>query len=149
VGCIGGLDANFGSAATLAQIAEAALIRVGSPPELRLRLYWAEWSMRIRSDDDNNALAYADLVLFYAQRLYGEESTEYALALRGLAITLYSFNAYRAADATYGRVLPLYDRLLGPSHPYSIATRFSLASNRFALGDVDSARDMLERALVL
>lgn len=146
VSCVGGLDANFASAAILAQVAEAALLRAASPPELRLRLYRAEWSLRLRADDDINALAYADLVLFFSRRLYGEESTEYARALRGLGLTLYSFSAFQAADAAYRQGLTLHERLLGPSHPESIATRFALGSTEYALGDVETAMETLERA---
>jgi len=149
VSCIGGIDVSLASATALAQVAEAALARVASPPELRLRLYWAEWSLRARADDPDNSLAYADLVLLFAQRLYGQESTEYALALRGLGISLYSFNAFRAAKATLNEALRLYERLLGPSHPLAIGARYYLAKTEYELGDLDAAREILERAVAL
>src|SRR5262249_52499856 len=119
------------------------------PPELRARLYEAEWSVRFRADDVIGSLAYAELLLLAYQRLYGEDSAEYGRALAALAVSLHNIGALREAEVAYLQAALLIERSLGPSHPSALLNRRYLGDAQLELGEVEAARATLEHALSL
>jgi tetratricopeptide (TPR) repeat protein len=148
--CAGVKDERFQAGRALAAAAEAALARIGTPLELRARLYRQESRLeRVGSGDLIKSFTYAELALHSYQRLYGDDNSEVARSLGEVADVLERLGAYRGAAAVYARALPVLERALGPSHPTlaGYLTNMGLAADE--AGDLAGAAADFERALAI
>jgi hypothetical protein len=147
--CVGGKDMDVRTAEALAEAAEAALARAGTPLELRAQLYYAEYVLRYRAGDLLTAVGFAELELMSYRRLAGDDSAQAALGFGDLGDVLQVLGAYRASLAAYARALPILERTRGPTHPQTAAYLSNMAGAAAEAGDLDGAAAAFERAIAM
>jgi tetratricopeptide (TPR) repeat protein/predicted Ser/Thr protein kinase len=147
--CAGAKDANVAAAAALVETAEAALARIGSPLELRARLYREESRVRRHAGDLVNAFGFAVLSLQSYQRRFGEASPETGPSLGDLGDILTQLGGYGAAREAYARAIPLLQSWRGPGHPVIATYLSNLGMAEAETGDLDAAAGDFTRAIAI
>ena len=147
--CVGVKDSNVQAGLALAESAEAALARAGTPLELRARLYRQESRLRNQASDLVNAFGFAELSLMSYQRLYDEGNFEVGVGLASLGQALTELGAYRAALPMFARALPIFERSRGPTHPAVATHLLGMADALAEAGDLDASAAAFERALAI
>jgi tetratricopeptide (TPR) repeat protein/predicted Ser/Thr protein kinase len=145
--CVGSKDKDVQTAQALAEAAEAALARAGTPLELRAWLYREEFHLKHQAGDLIGAFGFAELALMTNQRRYGDDNAEVARSLADVGSMLFVFGAYRGALAMYSRALPILARTRGPTHPVTTAYLSNMAGIAAASGDLVMSAEALEHAL--
>ena len=95
----------------------------------------------------SEALPLAEKSLALAEKSYGPEKPETALALNNLAMLYKKEKRYADARSLYERALKISEKLVGPDHPDVTVSLNNLALLYAAQGDFKSAEDLSLRAL--
>ena len=96
-----------------------------------------------------DALGVAERRLDLCRRTYGSEHAMYATCLNDVATFLQAFQRFDEAEQKFERASKLQRKLLGDTHPHSIATLNNLVSLYGAMGDAGKkeAMEFLVQAL--
>ncbi|HTL70193.1 MAG TPA: tetratricopeptide repeat protein [Candidatus Eisenbacteria bacterium] len=112
---------------------------------------WSDLNNRVtelyQKGSFDEAVPVAEKSLALAEKTYGAEKPETALALNNLAMLYKKQKRYADAESLYKRALKISESLVGPDHPDVTVALNNLALLHAAQGDYKTAEDLSLRAL--
>lgn len=136
-------------AAVWAQLADAALERIGEPSGLRVRLHSARANIAIEQRKLDVALAELRASLQLEESKYGSEHPRVARVLGNFAKLRAAQGDFVEALRLQGRVLELDEHAYGPEHPLVAEDLIELGTAQFYHYDFAGAARSLQRSLEL
>jgi len=129
-----------------ARHAEAAIHRIGDPPELLGRL------MGVRGNAMEGLGRYPEAEQDYEQSLVrlrevDPESAQVARAINNLGNVRFREGRVAEAGEAFEQAHQAWERALGPEHPDAVMPLNNLASVKITLGDLEAGQRLLEQVL--
>lgn len=140
-------DAAAGAAA--ARRADAAVRRLGDPPEPRGRLELNLGAIQYGSGDVDGAIAHWERALALWTAANGAAHPDLARVHNNLGAAYGDRGDHARAIAAYARALAIWEPTLGDGHPLVGIVLQNLAAEQMTSGDLDAARAVGERALAI
>ena len=128
-------------------LSKAALVRIGSPPNLELLQLQTEGVLRATGGDLIGAAEAHTKALDKAKELYGKDNPQLAQSHQMLGATLGGSGNYAAARPHYEAALAMAIRWLGADHPDVALMHSGLASCYHYTGEPEKARAEFKLAL--
>ncbi len=149
VGVEGVRARKFEAAHAIVRAAEAVLLRLGDPPEMRSLVLEYEARVHEVQDEPERAQALHERALALREQAYGPASIEVAASLQGLGRVARRQARARDALAYWQRAQTILVAALGPVHPDVAGVEVNLGVAAHDLGDAVAAREHYERALAI
>ena len=145
----GSLLAHYSDADHTAQLASAAMVRLGEADALRGALLRNQGAYLTDAGRYEEAMPLVDQALLHMERALGTEHPNFASTLETLGILQHARGQEAAALRTHERVLAIRERVGGPNHPLVASTLFNVALAKAALGrPVDALADCTRAVLL-
>ena len=145
---VAGFSAGDAAAGALAaRRADAAVRRLGDPPEPRGRLELNLGAMAYGRGDVAAAIAHWERALALWTAANGPDHPDLARVHNNLGAAYGDRGDHAAASAAYARALAIWEPTLGDGHPLVGMVLQNLAAEQMTTGDLDGARAVGERAL--
>ncbi len=130
-----------------AELADAALLRIGDRAADRARLDLARARVAVLSADFDRAHQLARSALDTAEKVHGADDPMTARYLVGLAKVLEEKGDYDEAQRRYEQALAIRKAHLGPNHPELSSSLAGLGSLHLRRAEYDEALELYEQAL--
>jgi eukaryotic-like serine/threonine-protein kinase len=143
------VKADHDRARRYADLATAALSRLGEPGELEAELADYRGRLAYQQADYQGALEQHLRALALKRRILGDEHPEVAASLLRIATVRGELGALGEARADARRAVAIYRRALGPSHPRLVAALLNLGNFQYRDNDLQAALATDQRALDL
>jgi tetratricopeptide (TPR) repeat protein/predicted Ser/Thr protein kinase len=140
-GYLGG-DAPAGDRA--ARQADAAVLRIGDPPEARGRLELNLGAIAYGRGDAPGAIAHWELARALWTRALGDDHPDVARVLNNLGAVYGDVGRDEDATVALRRAITIWARAFGERHPLTARARHNLGAQLRQLGALDDARAELE-----
>jgi len=139
--------ANMDAGRDAAERAEAAVLRTGDRPRLRIDLEQNVSNLMLHDGQHEEGLERLRRLLPMAERVAGEASLVAARTHLTIGNALFDLGRHSQARKSYQRALDIQTVLLGADHPEVGKTLQNLGAMAAMLGEPDEAREKLEAAL--
>lgn len=144
---VGYWQARYPQLERLRQHADAALVRIGSPPPLTARLYQTDGMIRSEQGDQAAALKALQQALAAFESAYGPEHWEVARTLTSIGMVCRRAGQDAEAERAFRRSLAIVEKLAGPGHPNAAIGRANLGGLLVDTGRTDEGIELHKGAL--